>query len=189
MDSTLNRWWYAAAVDRDLMRREEPQIYGTQNIVLASGKPKRYKLDSTQVTDKERKYHYVPMLAEQQENARVADLKNIFSLYVENQSVEKMLDLIKSEFRKDKSSNYNINEDDINGFGYSLITENKLQEALAILKLNTKLYPDVSNTYDSYGEILLKLNETEKGLTAYRKSLELNPENENAKKILQEFKD
>ena len=33
MDSTLNRWWYAAAVDRDLMRRGEPQIYGTQYIV------------------------------------------------------------------------------------------------------------------------------------------------------------
>src|SRR5690242_2709438 len=29
LDTTINRWLLAAAIDRDLMRRNKPQIYGT----------------------------------------------------------------------------------------------------------------------------------------------------------------
>ncbi len=29
-DSSVNRWLLAAAIDRDLMRKDKPQIYGTQ---------------------------------------------------------------------------------------------------------------------------------------------------------------
>ncbi|MFA5298037.1 MAG: hypothetical protein WC389_07495 [Lutibacter sp.] len=30
LDTTINKWLLAAAIDRDLMRRQKPQIYGTQ---------------------------------------------------------------------------------------------------------------------------------------------------------------
>ncbi|QLE00976.1 hypothetical protein HX109_05125 [Galbibacter sp. BG1] len=67
-DSTLNRWWYAAAVDRNLMRKGKPQIYGTQHITVkdTSGKAvtRLYDLDTTKITDEERSLHFVPSLAE-----------------------------------------------------------------------------------------------------------------------------
>jgi tetratricopeptide (TPR) repeat protein len=53
--------------------------------------------------------------------------------------------------------------------------------------MNTELYPEDFNTYDSYGECLVKIGRIEEGITAYKKSLELNPNNENAKKVLEEI--
>lgn len=123
MDSTLNRWWYAAAVDRDLMRREEPQIYGTQYVSNSStnGKLKRYKIDTTKITDKERIYYRVETLEEQKQKERIMNLKSIFSFYVENSSIEKTIALIKNEKAKGKTSVYNVSESAINSFGYQLM--------------------------------------------------------------------
>ena len=61
----------------------------------------------------------------------------------------------------------------------------KLTDALEIFKLNTRLYPDSFNTFDSLGECLLLMGKKEEGIKAYNKSLELNPRNENAKKIIE----
>ena len=55
LDSSVNKWLLAAAIDRDLMRREKPQIYGTQFVKLGEYEPwKRYDIDSTKITDAER---------------------------------------------------------------------------------------------------------------------------------------
>jgi len=61
---------------------------------------------------------------------------------------------------------------------------NRHKDALAILKLNTELYPMSYNTWDSYGECLLELGENNEALKAYKKSLAINPNNTNADSIL-----
>ncbi|WP_274971777.1 tetratricopeptide repeat protein, partial [Zunongwangia profunda] len=66
---------------------------------------------------------------------------------------------------------------------------NKLDESLKVLKLNTELYPKAANTWDSYGEILLKLGKEKEGIKAYKKSLALDPNNENAKNIIRKSED
>ena len=58
--------------------------------------------------------------------------------------------------------------------------EGKKEEALKIFKLNTELYSNSFNTFDSYGECLLELGDKENAIIAFKKSLELNPENKNA---------
>ncbi|ATL49937.1 tetratricopeptide repeat protein [Chitinophaga caeni] len=186
MDSSLNRWWYAAAVDRDLMRKGLPQVYGTQIIKNSStqGKWKRYNLDPTKVTDEERKYYSVETLAEQQEKERLMNLEPIAQYYIKSKSIEKTIDLIKREIGKGKESSYNVSEQSINGLGYMLLSQGADTDALKIFELNTRLYPDAFNTYDSYGEILLKLGKKEAAIKAYKKSLALNPENDNAAKVL-----
>ena len=68
----------------------------------------------------------------------------------------------------------------------SLSRKNKINEALSIFKLNIQLFPDSWNTYDSYGEALLKVNKKKEAVEYYKKSLKLNPDNENAKKVLKE---
>ena len=65
--------------------------------------------------------------------------------------------------------------------------QDKNNDALKLFKLNIELYPNEFNVYDSYGEILLKMGDTENGIKAYKKSLELNSDNTNAKIILSEF--
>jgi len=80
-----------------------------------------------------------------------------------------------------------VSEAQLNGLGYRYLQKGQLPEALAILKLNVELHPDSGNTHDSYGEALLKLGRKEQALAAYRRSLELDPANENAAKVLAEL--
>jgi len=75
-------------------------------------------------------------------------------------------------------------EEYINDLGYRLMGKQQLKKAEQFLKLNLVNYPGSWNAYDSYGEILLKLNKKEKSIEMYKKSIALNPNNEDAKKII-----
>lgn len=189
MDSTLNKWWYAAAVDRDLMRRGKPQIYGTQFVQDNStfGKLRRYSIDTTQVTDQDRQYYGVETLAEQREKERIMNLKSFGAFYFESNSIQQTVDLIKTEFEKGTNSGFNISEAAINSFGYQLIGQQKLDEALLVLELNTRLYPESANTFDSLGEILRLNGKVQESIAAYKRSVELNPANEHGKNMIREM--
>ncbi|MCL8538807.1 tetratricopeptide repeat protein [Chryseobacterium gallinarum] len=186
LDPGLNRWWYAAAVDRHLMHQNKPQIYGTQYIkdYTTNNKWARYKIDTTQVTDEQRKYYGVKSLKEQEENEREMNLIPLNDAYISRPSIDKLISFIISEHKKGIKSTYNTSESEINNFGYQLLRENKINDALKIFRLNIQLYPNAWNTYDSYGETLLKVDKKKEALENYKKSLELNPDNENAKKVL-----
>ncbi len=113
--------------------------------------------------------------------------KEILTFYKSAKSIDETINFIKQERMKGSNSDYNVSEMGINGFGYALMRQGNNEEALTIFQLNTEFYPNFWNTYDSYGEVLLKLNRKEEAIKAYKKSLELNPENENAKKILEKL--
>jgi Tol biopolymer transport system component len=71
--------------------------------------------------------------------------------------------------------------------GYRLISQRKSAESIAVLKMNIKAFPDSWNVYDSMGEIYTWTNDTEKARVNFKKSLELNPANENAIKNISEI--
>ncbi|NER10438.1 DUF6090 family protein [Muriicola jejuensis] len=103
-----------------------------------------------------------------------------------DKSIDEVVEIIKQQ---DKDAPvYEISEEIINILGYKLMEDKKYNEALKLFKLNTELYPDAWNTYDSYGECLLELGDKENAKKAYQKSLELNPDNEYAIKALSELK-
>jgi len=83
---------------------------------------------------------------------------------------------------------YGFSYSDVNSYGYDLMRNGELDEALTVFELNTRLYPDVWNTYDSYGEGLLEAGDTLNAVKAYAKSLELNPNNGTAIEVLREYK-
>lgn len=187
LDSNINRWLLAAAIDRDLMRRGKPQIYGTQYVKNgAQAKWKRYQIDTTKVTDAERKYYRVETLAEQVAKERSMNLTTVSDYFAKPNSIENTLVLINDEFKKGNNSTYDVSESGVNTFAYQLMNANKNEEALKVFKLNTELYPNGFNAFDSYGECLLKLNKKKDAIKAYKKSLELNPKNDNAKKVIEE---
>ncbi len=82
-----------------------------------------------------------------------------------------------------------ILEDNINNRGYQLINSNKLTLARDLFKINTLLYPKSANVYDSYAEALMKNNELDLAKINYKKSLALNPKNDNATKMLKMMAD
>ncbi len=82
----------------------------------------------------------------------------------------------------------NRSEQDLNTLGYSFMVNEELDKALEVFKLTTILFPDSFNAYDSYGEALLKSNRKAEAIEMYEKSIELNPENTNGKKVLLQLK-
>ncbi len=78
-------------------------------------------------------------------------------------------------------------ESTLNALGYELYNEGHTDEAIAVLKWNVKDYPDSWNVYDSLGEAYMKNGQKDLAILNYKKSIELNPENENGKKMLEEL--
>jgi len=95
---------------------------------------------------------------------------------------EKLLEKLSKD-----SAAYELNEDQMNLLGYQFLWNNINDKALMVLKKNVELFPSSWNSYDSYGEILLKVGRREDAIKMYQKSIELNPKNEGGKKILQEI--
>lgn len=89
------------------------------------------------------------------------------------------------------STHYYLDEDEMNNMGLALLDETAVvgheEKALEALKLNTLLFPESYNTYDSYGEALAKTGKKNEAIFMYRKSLELNPENDSGKKALEQL--
>jgi predicted negative regulator of RcsB-dependent stress response len=72
----------------------------------------------------------------------------------------------------------------VNFVGSSLLEAERLKPALQFLELNTELFPEAFNTWDSLGEAYMKQGKDAKALASYEKSLELNPENSNAQEMI-----
>ncbi len=75
----------------------------------------------------------------------------------------------------------------INEQGYQFLRAQELDAALATFKLNVALYPENSNVHDSLGEGYLAKGMKEESIKHYKKSLELDPNNENAKRMLEKM--
>lgn len=77
------------------------------------------------------------------------------------------------------SETYELNEGEMNQIGYQLMGTGKIEEAAQVFKLNIDAFPKSSNVYDSYGEALMNLGKNDLAIENYRKSVELNPSNQN----------
>jgi len=82
------------------------------------------------------------------------------------------------------ASEYDFREAELNRVGYQLLQMKKIAEAIEIFKLNVEMYPQSANTYDSLGEAYMTHNDKELSIANYKKSLELDPNNPNAKSRL-----
>lgn len=76
----------------------------------------------------------------------------------------------------------------LNGAALFLLrSEKKLDRALEILELNCRYYPQTYLTHQSLGEAYRAKGDKEKALASYKKSLEINPADETAKKAIREL--
>ena len=76
----------------------------------------------------------------------------------------------------------------LNNIGYDFMRKKQYQEAIKIFKLNVEAYPESFNVYDSLGEAYMENGDKELAIQNYEKSLELNPDNENGKKMLEKLR-
>lgn len=90
---------------------------------------------------------------------------------------------------KDNKDEFVVREREINQLGYNLLLEGKVNESVKVFKLNVELYPESWNVYDSYGEALAASGDTENAILNYKKSIELNPNNEGGKEMLKKLEE
>ena len=80
-----------------------------------------------------------------------------------------------------------FSENRMNLVAYRLLARGKVDDAIELFRLNARAYPQSFNVYDSLGEGYAARGDRKLAIENYRKSLELNPGNENAKKMLKDL--
>lgn len=84
---------------------------------------------------------------------------------------------------------YNFGEDALNDFGYEILGGEDLQGAIRIFTMNTEEFPESANVWDSLGEAHLTAGDKDLAIRDYSKSLELDPDNDNAAAILKDLRE
>jgi CubicO group peptidase (beta-lactamase class C family) len=87
---------------------------------------------------------------------------------------------------KEDSAHY-LNEEEMNMVSYQLLQSDRGKAAAAVLQLGIASFPNAFNLYDSYGEVLTALGKKEEAIKNYKKSLALNPQNENGIQMLKKL--
>ena len=75
-------------------------------------------------------------------------------------------------------------ETEINRLGYRYLRDGHSSDAIAVFQLNVALFPTSANTYDSLGEGYMVHGDTALAIANYRRSLALEPGNDNARRML-----
>ena len=82
------------------------------------------------------------------------------------------------------TARYSLSEPEINRLGYFFLSRGATARATEIFTLNVQAFPKSANVYDSLGEAQLAVGDTAQAIANYRKSLALDPGNNNAVTIL-----
>lgn len=86
------------------------------------------------------------------------------------------------------SPSYYFDEPSLNGLGYWLLEIGRVAQAVEAFQLVVDLYPESWNAYDSLAEGLLRAGDREGAVANYTRSLELNPDNTNGTRMLEQIR-
>ena len=75
----------------------------------------------------------------------------------------------------------------LNQVGYGLLSHDRPGEAVEVFVLNTELFPQVANCWDSLGEAWLKKGDKKKALEMYKKALSIDPMLPSAREMVKEL--
>jgi CubicO group peptidase (beta-lactamase class C family) len=111
----------------------------------------------------------------------------IFEVYrkMKVTSVEEGIVYLK-DIKKNKSEAYNFNgfENELNRLTYKFLGDKKIEDALKIIDYAISEFPNSSNLYDTRGEVYFIKKDYNASKKDYQKTVELNPNNDNAKEML-----
>lgn len=101
-----------------------------------------------------------------------------------NATVEETIAYYK-KLKKEKPNDFNFNdENELNTLGYQYLNNGEIKAAIEIFKLLVSEFPNAFNPYDSLAEAYFEDKDYEKAIQFYTKSLELNPQNSNADRMI-----
>ena len=80
-----------------------------------------------------------------------------------------------------------IKDYELNQIGYIFLDHHEIERAIRVFTFMTLIFPEKANAFDSLGEALIENGDIDEGLKAYATSLKLNPNNSNARVILERY--
>jgi CubicO group peptidase (beta-lactamase class C family) len=89
--------------------------------------------------------------------------------------------------KRDSFGNYDFAESHLNSLGYRLLSMDRIEDAIEIFKLNVVAFPASFDVYDSLGEAYMLNENKDLAIQSYKKSIELNPENQNGIEMLRDL--
>ena len=125
--------------------------------------------------------------AKSRKGYKVPPKEEYFFNIIRNEGIAAAIEIFKNA-RKIDPEVILFSESGLNRIGYEIMRSNRKKEALEIFKLNAQNYPKSSNVFDSLGEAYMLNGNNELAIKNYKKSLEINPENTNAAKMLEKLK-
>jgi len=108
-----------------------------------------------------------------------------FELAEENKYEEALLAY--KNLKTENPSHNIVQESTINNLGYKQLNSKNFDVAITFFKINTDLYSNSANAFDSLGEAYYLKGDKINALKYYKISLQLNPNNLNAKKYITEL--
>ncbi|GAB3517171.1 hypothetical protein GCM10027442_36060 [Emticicia fontis] len=79
------------------------------------------------------------------------------------------------------------NYSELNAYGYVLLAQKRYPQAIAVLELNTNVYPQEANTFDSLAEAYLIAGDKKQALYYYEKALQIDSNLVSAKEKVAEL--
>ncbi len=123
------------------------------------------------------------------------EYKNVRQDSAEKLAIEYLLEgqfekaLAMYQTKKKEDPNFRPTQEQyINSLGYQYLGDKNVDAAFEIFKLNVALHPEAFNVYDSLGAVYMGKGQKELAIKNYERSLELNPKNDNALRMLAKLK-
>ncbi len=113
--------------------------------------------------------------------------RTVFTLIGEGADDAAILEVLAE--RDSASPDFFFSEAEFNAYGYALLQQEEIDEAIRMFEINTELYPESWNVYDSLGEALLRAGRTDDAAAMYERSLELNPDSVSGKEALKNIRE
>ena len=94
-----------------------------------------------------------------------------------------------TEVRKAGAKDSSTEEGMLNQLGYMLLGDGQVQDAILVFERNAQEYSQSSNAYDSLGEAYMKAGQKDLAIVNYKRSLQLDPGNQNAVELLKKLQE
>ena len=138
--------------------------------------------------DLPKKFSITTHMAKVFKNSRQIAASEVLLKIIKKRGIKKAIERFhKMKKQYSKEYVYDFSEREINTFGYQLLRSNMIKEAIEIFKLNVAEHPESWNCYDSLAESYMENGDKGLSIKNYKKSIELNPDNENGKKMLKKL--
>ena len=92
-----------------------------------------------------------------------------------------------TEFVTLTDGEYTFEEKEFNALGYVFLSWEKVDEAIAVFKLNVAEYPKSANVYDSLGEAYMVAKKYDDSIKNYEMALSIEPDNKHSKEQLEKL--